>query len=178
MNRLPNKSVLGLLQGVRVKTLVLTCLDFQLKIAQVKNQQISIMTVLGVDLERCCEQTLYTICRQIQCSGVKQVIILTHTTCQVHQNLLMDLDKKARWADLSDKLRENLLILRPDGVFILDSNKFVLSHTRNQFSFLEIVLEEFCNSHSINVPRLRAIVAGHRLDYKELIKIEITNFKN
>jgi len=178
MKRQLYPTIIGLLQEVKQKTLVLTCMDFLVEIAKVNNKRVSVITILGVDLESCCADTLQDIANQIESQGIKQVIILEHHACQVHKHLLTDFDKQARWFALAEKLREKRLLLHGDGVSLMDSKKFALSHARNQFNFLENYIQNYCRSKSIEIPRLRSMVADTFLSYRELIKIEITSFKN
>jgi carbonic anhydrase len=172
------RSIIGFLQEITSMTLVLSCMDFQTELNKITNSRVSVMTVLGMDLQRCCPETLQSVARTIESQRIRQVILLEHHCCQVHENLLTDFDKKARWIDFSEKLRDMRLQLHDDGVNLVDSRKFALSHTRNQLIFLVDFLQHYGWEQPIAQPTVRGLVSDPALGFTELINIVITGFRN
>jgi hypothetical protein len=131
-----------------------------------------------MDLNGCCEQTISEIATLIRDQEIEQVILLAHSYCQVYERLLTDFDSFARWAGLASKLRENRLMLHEDGVSLLDCRQFVFVHAREQFRFLDNFLKDYCHTQAIKAPRTRCLVSESKLTFTELVRIEISTYKN
>nr|MBI1230523.1 hypothetical protein [Cytophagales bacterium] len=178
MKNLPTTQLIDFLYAIKEKTLLITCMDFDSIVTLANNRQVILRTVLGMDLNGCCEQAISEIAALIKDQDIAQVILLAHSCCPVHEHLLTDFDSDARWADLANKIRENRLQLLEDGVSLLDCKQFVFGHAREQFHFLDNFLKNYCSTVAIKIPRTRCLVAESKFTFTELVRIEISAYKN
>lgn len=118
----------------------------------ISHKHLKVMTCFGLDLIHADRGTLESIRFQLENEDHPQIILVNHYPSRIHQMLLNDFDKQARWKKQAESIRNNYLKLKKEGVQRISDRDFAVAYLSQQVIFLHLYLK---NQPSINHDTLR-----------------------
>lgn len=175
MIKLLKSALSEILESINSKTLMITCNDWNEGSYLKSNQNIAVMSVLGLNLGSAGQYTLYQVALAVKILKYEQILLLANYPSKVQEYIIKEFGENQDKYAFAAVLAKTKIELKQDGLVFSDSLFSNVAYLKYQIHYLDNFLEDYTLKMGINKPVIKGMLCIEDQGVFELDDFEIMN---